>query len=205
MLVEFGIQFPGLSYVLNRYRVPTKKQSPVKLRNMTIRPKEEVFQRHPRPQLPTKAALLLESRNRKAEKPKASLSKEALLASRKIVAKMKSPNEQNTTRAVHHGTPWKKIDRLGELIQGHREWYIGLFKGKMVMLRKTELDAGQRQYEKVKLLAHPNIANLEEVFEGDSSFYFRYEYSRFTLEEVLNVHLRFEESQILTIACSVCL
>jgi serine/threonine protein kinase len=154
---------------------------------MSVKPKEEAFQRHPRPQLPTKATLLFESR-KNVEKPNTSFS-----------------NEQTTTRTLHHGSPWESMSRLGDLTQGNRQWHIGLLNGKMTILRKMELDTGRRHLEKVKLLVHSNIAKLEDVFEDDSSLYFRFEYSRFTLEEVLSVHLRLEESHILTIACSVCL
>jgi serine/threonine protein kinase len=153
---------------------------------MSAKPKDEAFQRHPRPQLPTKAALLFESR-KNPEKPKTP-----------------SPNGQPKTRVLHHGSPWAAINRLGNLVQGEHQWHVGLSKGKLTMLRKSELEAGRQLLEKVKLLAHPSISKLEDVFEDKTSLYFRFEYSRFTLEEILNVHLRLDESHIQMIACSVC-
>jgi hypothetical protein len=154
---------------------------------MSAKPKEEAFQRHPRPQLPTKAALLLESR-KPVEKLKAS-----------------APEKQTRTPTLYHESPWKSMSRLGELVQGNHQWHIGLLNGKLMMVRKMDLDAGRQHLKKVKPLAHPNIAKLEDLFEDDHSLYFRFEYSRFTLGEVLNVHLHFEEPHILAVAHSVCL
>jgi serine/threonine protein kinase len=152
---------------------------------MSAKPKDEAFQRHPRPQLPTKAALLFESR-KNTEK-----------------LKIPSPNGQAKTRVLRHGSPWATINRLGNLVQGEHQWLVGLSKGKMTMLRKSELEVGRQLLEKMKLLAHPSISKLEDVFEDKSSLYFCFEYSRFTLEEILNVHLRLDESHIQMIACSV--
>lgn len=152
---------------------------------MSAKPTDEAFQRHPRPQLPTKATLLVESR--------------------KIQKKLKLPSSHEHIKAptLHHGTPWESMNRLGDMIQGNRRWHVSQSKGKLTMLRKMDLNPGREYLKKVKLLAHHNIAKLEDIFEDESFLYFRFEYSRFTLEEVLNVHIHLKEPHILVIACSV--
>ena len=151
---------------------------------MSAKPNEEAFQRHPRPQLPTKAALLFESR--------------------KNTNKIRTPSSNATSEpTLHCVSPWTNIHHLGDLEQDSHQWHIGLLKGKLTMLRQMKLDSGRKHLDKVKPLIHPNILKLEDMFEHEDSLYFRFEYSRFTLEEVLNVHIRLEEPHILAIAHSV--
>lgn len=148
---------------------------------MSAKTIEEAFQRHPRPQLPTKAALLLGSL-KPSEKSKTSASK------------------QSEKLPLRHESPWSETSRLGEMTQGKNKLSLGLSNGKISMLKRMEIEAGKRHLEMVKLLHHSNIAKLESVFEQENHIYFQFEYSRFTLEEVLHVHLRFDESHIQAIA-----
>ena len=73
------------------------------------------------------------------------------------------------------------------------------------MVRELANDAGRRQLEMLKRLSdHPHISTIKQAFKNDSSIFFQLEYSRYTLEEVLNVYTRLEDLHIRVIASAVC-
>jgi serine/threonine protein kinase len=93
---------------------------------------------------------------------------------------------------------------MGDLVQGKNVGTMCLASNKLVMVKKTTPEAGRREYDLTSSLStHPNVATLRQCFEMEDFWYMQYDYSRFTLEEVLNVHLRLEESHIQVIASSV--
>ena len=64
--------------------------------------------------------------------------------------------------------------------------------------------AGERVLDRVADLSrHSNIAMVMQAFATDEFHGLQYEYTRITLEEVLDVHLTHEESHIRIIASSV--
>lgn len=142
---------------------------------------EQAFQRHPRPQVvPTKAALL--ERAIQNEKRASSL-----------------------TRGVRE-SPWETLDLQGELTQGTNVWSICVQKGNLAIVKQTALQRGRDELEKVtKLSDHPNVATVKQAFEFDDTWYFQFEYSRVTLEEVLSVHALLEEKHIRVISSAVSL
>jgi serine/threonine protein kinase len=72
------------------------------------------------------------------------------------------------------------------------------------MVKKNNVEAGRRELEKVtKISDHPNVATIKQAFESEGSLFFQFEYTRFTLEEVLNVHSCLRESHIRIIASAV--
>jgi serine/threonine protein kinase len=142
---------------------------------MTSNSIEEAFQRLPRPQVPTKAALL-ERSLKKTKPPTSSVS----------------------------SNPWKTLSHQGDLTQGKRTLSLCLQGGSMVMVKKVDHDTGQKELEKVKKISdHPNVTTIKQVFESHNSLLFQYEYTRFTLEEVLNVHMFLKETHIRVIASAV--
>jgi hypothetical protein len=75
----------------------------------------------------------------------------------------------------------------------------------MALLKSVQIESGKRELEKLKMLSnHLHVATINQVFESGELMYFRFDYSRFTLEEILNVHLRLDESHLRIIASSVC-
>ncbi|KAF3032317.1 hypothetical protein E8E12_001441 [Didymella heteroderae] len=74
----------------------------------------------------------------------------------------------------------------------------------MALLKSVDIDSGKRELEKLKMLSnHSHVATINQVFESGDLMYFRFDYSRFTLEEILNVHLRLDESHLRIIASSI--
>ena len=146
---------------------------------MTSKAIEQAFQRHPRPQgVPTKAALLER-------------------------ALRKEQRASSLNRGLRE-SPWKSLVRQGELTQGKHVWTICFQQWELAMVKETSTEAGQDELTKVtKLSDHPHVATIKQAFETDTSWYFQFEYARVTLEEVLSVHTRLEESHIRVIASSV--
>ncbi|KAJ5021915.1 hypothetical protein PSV08DRAFT_213169 [Bipolaris maydis] len=136
----------------------------------------EAFQRLPRPQVPT-AVALMERSLKKAKEP--------------------------TTGVTHN--PWETLSHLGDLTQGKHKLSLCLQEGQLVIIKEVNREAGHAELEKLKKISdHPNVATIKQVFESKTSVLFQYEYTRFTLEEVLNVHTVLKESHIRLIASADC-
>jgi hypothetical protein len=183
---DYG-RIPGFRFRLQHFIQPTLGRRHCKLPQLLQHPLpfmdaiEQAFQRHPRPQggaVPTKAALL----------------KRALRT------------EQRPSHLIQgiHESPWKALVCQGDLTQGTYTWSICTHNEQMAMVKQTSTKPGRHELEKVtKLSEHPHIATLKEVFVADDSWFFQFEYARFTLEEVLSVHTRLAEPHIRVIASSV--
>jgi serine/threonine protein kinase len=142
---------------------------------------EHAFQRHPRPQgVPTKVALL---------------------------ERAKHNEKKSTARGrQYHESPWKSLVKQGDLTQGLRVWSICTQHGELRLVKETTIESGHQEFEKLsKLSDHPHVSTIKQVFETDTSWFFMFEYSRITLEEILNVHTPLEENHIRVIASSVSL
>ncbi|EUC27542.1 hypothetical protein COCCADRAFT_111405 [Bipolaris zeicola 26-R-13] len=135
----------------------------------------EAFQRLPRPQVPT-AVALMERSLKKAKQPAASV--------------------------LHN--PWETLSHLGDLTQGKQKLSLCLQGGHLVIIKEVNPDTGKTELEKVKTISdHPHVATIKRVFESRTSLLFQYDYTRFTLEEVLNVHTFLKEPDIQVIASAV--
>lgn len=135
----------------------------------------EAFQRLPRPQVPT-AVALMERSLKKAKQPAASI--------------------------LHN--PWETLSHFGDLTQGKQKLSLCLQEGHLVIIKEVNPDIGKTELEKVKTISdHPHVATIKRVFESRTSLLFQYDYTRFTLEEVLNVHTFLKEPHIQVIASAV--
>ena len=151
---------------------------------------ERAFQRHPRPQPPTLGKTNL---GKATSVDKFQVPTKAALLKRSLQEKKEVYTE-----------PWKTLSLQGELLQGKSKWHLCIHDGLMVMVKSMEIETGRRELEKIrKLSSHPHVATINQVFESETSMFFRFEYARYTLEEVLNVHLCLDESHIRIIASSV--
>lgn len=107
------------------------------------------------------------------------------------------------------GDPWDHLKRLGTVIQGKSELIVCMNKDEpqsMSMVKElSRAGGGLKEANLLRKLSHPNIVKMIEVFLQDDDVYIELEYCRFTLEEVLSVHVRFEEPHIRLIAQSVLL
>lgn len=94
---------------------------------------------------------------------------------------------------------------LGFFIQEGVKYAICARRGRntLFMVRQYERSAGGRVQNVLEHLNHRNIAKVTQIdWEGDTMS-LGLEYCRFTLREILHVHLKLEETQIQHIAASV--
>ncbi|KAL6167172.1 hypothetical protein ACJQWK_06617 [Exserohilum turcicum] len=101
-------------------------------------------------------------------------------------------------------SPWETLSHLGDLTQGKHKLSLCLQEGQLVIVKKVNREVGHAELEKLKKISdHPNVATIKQVFESKTFLHFQYEYTRFTLEEVLNVHIVLKEPHIRLIASAI--
>lgn len=108
---------------------------------------------------------------------------------------------------VHESSPWTQLRCLGTMVQGPSEHALCVKKGEpqtLVMVKRVAKGPGMEEASSLRRLSHPNIVELRNVFLQGDEVYLELRYCRHTLEEVMNVHLKFEEVHVRLIAQSVC-
>lgn len=107
---------------------------------------------------------------------------------------------------LHRADPWSQGLKLGDLTQGATTWGIlsprESFRD-IIMFKKTEHEAGMHEMEILKRVSHRNIMKLCHVYTHEELIYLGFEYCRHTLQELLHVHLQFQELHLRAIAQSV--
>jgi hypothetical protein len=151
---------------------------------------EEAFKRHPRPQVPIKPG----PSQRLTVPTKVALLQRAI----------EDDRQRSLTYRELPENPWETLIRQGDLVQGKHVRSICVHQRQLVMVREMAKDTGRRQLEVLKKLSdHPHISTIEQSFETENAIFFQLEYSRYTLEEVLNVHTCLEDLHIRVIASTV--
>lgn len=85
---------------------------------------------------------------------------------------------------------------LGKLSQGETQWTIRVHKDSvsgLTMVRRLDKWGGMNEKEILGQLAHRNIIKIKRAFMADGFMCIGLEYCRYTLEEVILVHLALEE------------
>jgi hypothetical protein len=190
---------------------------------------EHAFTRIPRPQkvldpskplVPTKASLLKVRNNSKPREP-------TILPPTKIIAPpvpemvvtATPPISAATSDVVTDGTGTKdliSIERqlmgatgpiitLGTFWQDNVAWSVRAQRGRaaLMMVKTISIDIGAAEEELLGKLRHRNIAQFVHSSQEHGTISIALEYCRFTLSEILHVHLKLEEPQIQCIARSV--
>ena len=96
---------------------------------------------------------------------------------------------------------------LGVFTQDQTKWTIRAQRGRkgLVMVKRLDRGMGEAEICFLRRISHRNIAKFVHSYMEDGSHCIAIEYCRFTLAEILHVHLRLEEPQLQPIACSVSL
>lgn len=158
-----------------------------------------VLHRHSRPQIPagslkepSKQRLLVESTPSWVSKP---ADKEGSIhkASAKICKQEKAQIEKVSG--------WTNYHKLGTLFQGSSEYIVT--QDRRMRLAMFRLAESQSAASLAQRLRHNNILAANQLVNDANKVYIGFDYARFTLEEVLNTHLPFNEAQFRTIARSV--
>ena len=97
---------------------------------------------------------------------------------------------------------WVDYIQYGTLIQGQSEFIVCASradKASLYMFKKSKCERHQKQ----AALTHSNLLEVKLLISTNIGVHLGYEYIRYTLEELLNVHIPIEEAHIQTIAKSV--
>ncbi|KAF2439140.1 hypothetical protein P171DRAFT_490574 [Karstenula rhodostoma CBS 690.94] len=94
---------------------------------------------------------------------------------------------------------------LGTFTQDGQEWDVRAQRGRrgLIMVKKRDRAPGSVEKEAHSVSKHENIINLLGVVLQGEIIELSFEYSRFTLAQVLHVHLKLEERHIQCIAHAV--
>ncbi|KAF2000219.1 hypothetical protein P154DRAFT_545808 [Amniculicola lignicola CBS 123094] len=120
---------------------------------------KEAFQRHPRPQLPTKATLFKKTRN---------ITENTTRASESSLETIEIQANTGLNRMIHQVSPWKTLLHLGDLVQ---TWSLCVSKASMSMVKRVDETVGQKELEKMEFLGHTNINVVWEAFRQGSAIY----------------------------------
>jgi hypothetical protein len=98
---------------------------------------------------------------------------------------------------------WIDHIKLGTLIQGGRELLICCSRqGQMFMLKRISYEVDAHR-ERIASLSHRHIAVMSFFIATETVSYVAFPYVRFTLEELLYVHVAMEEVHVRTVASAV--
>jgi hypothetical protein len=97
------------------------------------------------------------------------------------------------------------IITLGTLTQNNVKWALRAQRGRsgLIMVKSTKYEDGLAEQQILETLNHRNITKLVHACVDDGILCLAIEYCRFTLAEILFVHLKPEEQQVQYIARSV--
>jgi hypothetical protein len=97
---------------------------------------------------------------------------------------------------------------LGTLKQNNVKWILRAQQGRsgLIMVKTRKAQTASTEQDILKSLSHQHVAKLiHSTFHEDGSISLAIEYCRYTLAEILFVHLKLEDVQLQYIARSVCL
>jgi hypothetical protein len=94
---------------------------------------------------------------------------------------------------------------LGRFVQSGTNWAVRAQRGRhgLVMVKKLKESVGRKEQKILEGISHKNITKIIHVSWDGEFLCLAFEYCRFTLAEVLHVHLELEEYHLKHIARSV--
>ena len=98
---------------------------------------------------------------------------------------------------------WLDLLQLGTLVQGSDEWLLCLSRvhKKLYMLRAIQGEV-EKVIQKTRKMDHPRIVAAAFAVSSDVQSFIGFQYVRYTLEEMLYVHLLMDEVHIRAVATS---
>ncbi|KAF2680646.1 kinase-like protein [Lentithecium fluviatile CBS 122367] len=181
---------------------------------------EHAFDRLPRPQkvlgaerpvIPTKASLLqvhkAASSSLRAMRPPPPPPPPpaALQGGRATTLRSPPPRLDAQDHEMEASRQMGPMVTLGQFTQDGVEWAVRAQRGRLglIMVKKTNKTAGLKEKNLLDGVRHKNITRVIHTFWEEDGLCLALEYCRFTLAEILHVHLRLEEHHIKHIARSV--
>lgn len=165
---------------------------------------ERAFQRHSRPQLPT---LHQVSRPDATQARKSRLlhvqSKPSWIASTNVSEDRPERPRKAPKHRDNANAQWLDYVQLGIITEGDDQLIMCCSRQDNSSLYMLKECASYCQ-QSLSLL-HPNVLNPVLVISTDAGVHVGHEYARYTLEELLHVHVPFEEAHVQVVAKSVSL
>lgn len=98
---------------------------------------------------------------------------------------------------------WLDLLQLGTLVQGCDEWLLCSSRAhkKLYMLRAIQGEV-EKVIQRVRTMNHSRIVAAAFAVSSDVQSFIGFQYVRYTLEEMLYVHLVMDEMQIRAVATS---
>ena len=111
---------------------------------------------------------------------------------------------QANKRSIRPEFRWIDHIKLGTLVQGGQELLVCCSRqGQMFMLKRIGYEIDE-QRERIASLSHRHIAVMSCFVATETVSYVAFSYVRFTLEELLCVHIAMEEIHVRAVASAVC-
>jgi hypothetical protein len=106
--------------------------------------------------------------------------------------------------AVIPRSTWVDCVKLGTLVQGGRELLVCCTRNnpRLFMLKDVGCEV-ENCVEKIAMLQHRHIALASFFIDTESTSYVAFSYTRYTLEELLHIHVTMDESHIRAVALPV--
>jgi hypothetical protein len=117
----------------------------------------------------------------------------------------KSSAVESNTLLLSPAHPLGPMVTLGKFTQDKTEWTVRAQRGRkgLIMVKRLEPTTEPTEARILDGLHHRNVAMLVHSYVETETLHIALEYCRFTLAEILHVHLRLEEPQLQLIARSV--
>ena len=103
------------------------------------------------------------------------------------------------------------VERLGPMVtlgtftQDKTKWTVRAQRGRkgLIMIKRLEILTGEAEVDFLRRISHRNITKLIHSYAENEYQFIAMEYCRFTVAEILHVHLRLDEPQLQFVARSV--
>jgi hypothetical protein len=109
-----------------------------------------------------------------------------------------------TEAAVVPTLTWVDCVKLGTLVQGGRELLICCNRDNQRLFMLKDVGCGVKTcVDRIGMLQHRHIALASFVIDTETTSYVAFAYTRYTLEELLHIHVTMNESHIRAVALPV--
>ena len=155
------------------------------------------FHRHPRPQ----KALAGSSRRDQLVTVKSKIPPpQELLKSGVAGGELQTPKQRRRAPISAHDLDWCRYRKLGMLLQGNGRYIVAQDDNRLFMFREAPEEG---MVTTAQRLNHPNVLTMQRMVKTGEKTYLGYQYTRFTLEEILTTHVPLDAHQVRLIAKSV--
>ncbi|KAL9093222.1 MAG: hypothetical protein Q9159_000399 [Coniocarpon cinnabarinum] len=173
---------------------------------------QSVFARSSRPQLPTLPIVPNKSSTAEAEQtkqlppvPPDQAHIRAAPHETQLISPRRMQCGQGSSIPCRNGNPWSSYKVLGTLTQGKTSLVLCSpnDNSEPVLVKTAHGKHANKELEILKSLQHANIVKVKQAFVNTLSVDLCFEYYRFTLQELIHVHVPFKEVHVHSVAAPI--